>query len=113
MISFLLSRRSLTARRRFICNPFYVQAAARRVAHYWKCRRDIFGDRAFLPMTLAGAMAEDLETLEKGLVSVPPPDQHGRGVIFWHRTRMNRIVASRSSIVSYPPLTPDPLLLWK
>jgi hypothetical protein len=59
-------------------------------------------------MTLAGAMAEDLETLEKGLISVPPPDQHGRGVIYWHRTRMILTVASRCSTVSYPP---DPMLL--
>jgi hypothetical protein len=54
-------------------------------------------------MTLAGAMAGDLETLEKGLISVPPPDQKGRCVVYWHRTRMNRTVASRCSIVSYPP----------
>jgi hypothetical protein len=55
-------------------------------------------------MTIAGAMAEDLETLEKGLMSVTPPDHNGRGVIYSHRTRMNRTVASRCSIVSYPPL---------
>jgi hypothetical protein len=89
------------------------QAAARRVAHYWKCRRDIiFGNRAFLPVTLAGAMTEDLETLEKGLLSVPPSDQHGRCVVYWHRTRMNRTLASRCSIVSCPP-TPDPTYLYR
>jgi hypothetical protein len=67
---FLLSRRSLTDRSRFILRSLSTQAAARRIAYYWKCRREFFGDRAFLHMTLAGAMAEDLETLEKGLISV-------------------------------------------
>jgi hypothetical protein len=56
-------------------------------------------------------MAEDLETLKKALVCIVPQDQHGRGVLYMHRTRMHPAVASRSSIVSQPLLSFAPSVL--
>lgn len=46
------------------CCKHDVHAAAKRLVSYWKIRKDVFGeDRAFLPMTLAGAMAKDRAAL--------------------------------------------------
>jgi hypothetical protein len=63
-------------------------AAARRLVAYWDLRKKCFGpDRAFLPMTQSAAMAEDMEVLRKGIVSISPDDKHGRPVFYWDRIR--------------------------
>jgi hypothetical protein len=58
--------------------------AARRVANYWKTRVEIFGDRAFLPLTLTGdgtMSAEDVKLLRTGFFMVLPNDKQGRAVV--------------------------------
>jgi hypothetical protein len=58
--------------------------AALRVANYWKTRAEIFGDRAFLPLTLTGdgAMSsEDVKILRTGFFMVLPNDKQGRTVV--------------------------------
>jgi hypothetical protein len=77
-----------------------MQAAIARVAQYWKNRRKIFGPRrAFLPMTLDGAMEENVANLEKGFLNCLPPDLAGRQVIFFDRIRATPFVASRDSVL--------------
>jgi hypothetical protein len=52
-------------------------------------------------MTLAGAMLDDLEALQKGFVVMLPQDEKGRGVLFYDRIRAIPSVASRDSVVRY------------
>ena len=63
-------------------------------------RRKIFGEeRAFLPLTLMGAMAEDIEILETGIFSILPKDKKGRGVLVFDRIRAIPPLATRDSVV--------------
>jgi hypothetical protein len=77
-----------------------LEKAARRVVRYWKIRKDMFGlDRAFLPMTLDGAMAEDIALLSLGYAYLLPDDNHGRAVFFWDRTGFTSRSASREAML--------------
>ena len=77
------------------------RAAAQCMVAYWKVRKQYFGpDRAFLPMTLDGALADDMDTFNKVLLMLLSEDKHGRKVFFLDRVRCIRSVASRESIVS-------------
>jgi hypothetical protein len=63
---------------------FNVAAAARKLVMYWKRRREVFGDRAFLPLTLTGNGAlstENIESIETGSVVFLPNDAAGRTVV--------------------------------
>jgi hypothetical protein len=86
--------------RRFLENAnFDVWAAADRVIKYWEIRRLLFGqDRTFLPMTLAGAMAPLVPSLEHGLIFPTHQDAFGRMVVFFDRSRATKKVASRDEI---------------
>mmetsp|Transcript_1770 Transcript_1770/g.2477 ORF Transcript_1770/g.2477 Transcript_1770/m.2477 type:complete len:355 (+) Transcript_1770:263-1327(+) len=60
--------------------------AANRFAAYWKIRVEMFGDKAFLPMTLTGAYADDVEVLQMMekyplFRTILPNDCNGRTVI--------------------------------
>jgi hypothetical protein len=82
------------------CEKYDAWAAARRLVAYWEVRKKLFGpDRAFLPMTQTGAMAEDMEYSEKALVTMLPDDDHGRPVVCWDRVRATAAVAPRASIL--------------
>jgi hypothetical protein len=71
-------------------------AAAQRLVQYWTLRRQIFGpEKAYLPLTLDGAMADDIQYLQKGFVYTLPSDQHGRPVVFIDRVRVNAKVVPR------------------
>ena len=60
----------------------------------------MFGlDRAFLPMTLDGAMAEDIALLSLGYAYLLPDDNHGRAVFFWDRTGFTSRSASREAML--------------
>ena len=74
-------------------------AAARRLTSYWKLRKSLFGERAFLPMTLDGAMHEDRRVFELGFFTLLPPDRAGRQIIFWNRIACTRNVAHRDVFV--------------
>jgi len=61
-----------------------MQAAATRMVNYWRVRRMVFEERAFLPMKLSGMGAlaqEDLETLRSGKMILLPNDEQGRSVV--------------------------------
>jgi hypothetical protein len=55
--------------------------------------------RAFNPMTLDGAMEENVSDLEKGFLNILPADLSGRQVIFFDRIRATPFVASRDSVL--------------
>jgi hypothetical protein len=82
------------------CEKYDAEKAARRLVAYWDVRKKTFGaERAFLPMTQAGAMAEDMEYVEKALIVMLPDDDHDRAVFHWDRIRCIRSVAPRDSVV--------------
>ena len=69
-------------------NPF---AAARRLVTYWKTRKNIFGERAFLPLDLSksGALtAEDVALLNSGLHALLPNDKKNRSVWCLDRSKL-------------------------
>ena len=52
-------------------------------------------------MTLDGALQDDHEAIEKGLIKILPDDDHGRAVCFFDRTRMCDPHLTRGEVVSY------------
>ena len=70
-------------------------SAAKRLADYWKVRVKIFGEKAFMSMTLDGAMEEEVEYLEKAICMSLPPDAHGRPVVLVDRVRCIKEIAPR------------------
>jgi hypothetical protein len=67
------------------------RAAARRLANYWTVRKELFGEKAFLPMTQSGYGAltkEDVVVLSCGEVALLPNDDQGRSVLASDRNRM-------------------------
>lgn len=60
-------------------------AAAQGIVRYWKRRREVFRERAFLPMTITGdgALSQDaIDFLHGGNVAFLPCDSGGRTVLF-------------------------------
>ena len=83
---------------------FDTHEAAIRLCEYWKIRVATFGaDRAFLPMTLTGAMKDEV----KGMIEycpmqiLPMPDLSGRPVLFFNPSRRNFDQFSQESEVSF------------
>jgi hypothetical protein len=76
------------------------RAAARSVVSYWDTRLKIFGnERAFLPMTLSGAIVLDMEWMQQALIMKLPDDEHGRIVLHYDRMRCGSSKAPRDSIL--------------
>lgn len=68
------------------CEEGNIQLAALRLALYWQFRLDNFGeDRCFLPMTLAGAMRDEVMSMAKARVLqlLPNTDAAGRAIIYF------------------------------
>jgi hypothetical protein len=86
-----------------------VWAAAGRLARYWALRKELFEDRAFLPMTQTGGRGalsrEDLVVLNSGTVALLPEDNMKRGVFYNDRSRMvgtsSAAILSRSRCAFY------------
>jgi hypothetical protein len=82
------------------CDKFDAWAAAKHLVAYWDVRKKIFGsERAFLPMTQSGAMANEREHLEKALTMILPDDDCDRSVIYVDRIRTIKSIAPRSSVL--------------
>jgi hypothetical protein len=63
---------------------FNAAAAAQSIVLYWKRRREVFGDRVFLPLTLTGDGAlsnDDIEFINTGYIVFLPNDADGRTVV--------------------------------
>jgi hypothetical protein len=67
-------------------NFFNAWDAARHLTSYWNERKRVFGDRAFLPLTLLteeGALSKEaLHALNEGALRLLPNDSHGRAVVY-------------------------------
>jgi hypothetical protein len=86
---------------KFLRSEYYDAAsAAKRLQLYWKMRRKCFGEnRAFLPMTMSGAMKQDIAAIESGIFGILPCDAHGRGVLFFDRIKAIPPLADRDVVV--------------
>jgi len=65
--------------------------AARRVALYWKNRREVFGERAFLPLALSGNSAlkdDEIAMVKTGYMTIMPDDDRGRPIYFHDLSRL-------------------------
>ena len=60
---------------------FDVPRAAKKLADYWTKRVELFGDKAFLPMTLDGALRDDWDALKLGIWRLAGYDTSGRARI--------------------------------
>lgn len=66
--------------------------AAKRLVDYWNFRLDVFGaDRCFLPMTLNGAMKDEVVPMTKQCILqlMPVTDTAGRAILFFSPNRRN------------------------
>ena len=85
----------VSPRRRMLfieCEENNVPLAARRLALHWRLRLDLFGpSRAFLPMTLCGAMQDEIEHIVKRPINqlLPSTDASGRAIMYTVATRRN------------------------
>lgn len=64
---------------------FNAEAAAQGIVRYWKRRREVFRERAFLPMTMTGdgALTQDaIDFIRCGQATFLPSDSCGRTVLF-------------------------------
>jgi len=70
-----------------------VLAAARRLASYWTMRRDVFEDRAFLPLnqTGEGALSRgDMALLSNGFLMQLPNTQTGHSVLLYDQSKSDK-----------------------
>ena len=61
---------------------FDVPRAAKKLADYWSKRVELFGEKAFLPMTLDGALKDDWDALTLGIWRLAGHDELGRRIVF-------------------------------
>lgn len=74
------------------------KAAAERIAAYWECRKNVFGDRTFLPLDITGdgAMEEkDLELLRTGYLAFLLPHNMGHKVLHLNSKLAESVSAPR------------------
>eukprot|EP00545_Synedropsis_sp_CCMP1620_P001290 CAMPEP_0119014096 /NCGR_PEP_ID=MMETSP1176-20130426/9350_1 /TAXON_ID=265551 /ORGANISM="Synedropsis recta cf, Strain CCMP1620" /LENGTH=296 /DNA_ID=CAMNT_0006967235 /DNA_START=30 /DNA_END=920 /DNA_ORIENTATION=+ len=79
---------------------FHPKSAAKRIVDYWNHRIDIFEDeRAFLPLTLVGALREDKVALEIGMAQLTnTQDATGRTIFFFDPSKQDKSLYSRKSM---------------
>ena len=85
-------------------NDLDPQAAASRLCAYWDERVDTFGDElAFLPMTLKGAMREDVEHMIHScpMQRMAKPDLHGRQMTYYDVGRGDTVHGTVQQEVGY------------
>jgi len=101
------------------CDDYQTEKAARRLVNYWNFRVELFGEeRAFLPMTIRGAMADDMDGLQCAWTMcfiAPTRDQNGRAVLCcdrcmidpkkFGRDRLLRLIFYTAFAASNHPLT--------
>ncbi len=91
------------------------EKAAQGLVRYWKERRSLFGERAFLPMTLTGSgalNAEDIQFQECGNYAITGLDQQGSTVLVFdpsRRTTDDRGIRLRVSFYTWQVLFANPV----
>ncbi len=70
---------------------------------YWDMRKVVFGEKAYLPMTLhGGCLSEtDVENLKLGHFCILPPDNYGRAVLYECRGHLDDTGLNYASLVSH------------
>ena len=84
------------------CEVFHVDLAAGRLIKYWDKRVEVFGeDKAFLPLTLDGALKEDEISLEMAFVQSTEhaTDAEGRRIILGDPSKLDKSKYTRESMV--------------
>ena len=82
------------------CECFCPEKAAQRIVNYWQMRTTLFGNKAFLPMSLDRALQDDIETMK----TIPEAyfatgkDDHGRIVLFSNKNRIDFSHHDRMSV---------------
>jgi hypothetical protein len=77
----------------FSFHPNDPLAAARRLANYWKKRKEIFQERVFLPINLSGNGAltvDDVRILRTGYTLNLPRDRYGRTVLYMDNSKKHQ-----------------------
>lgn len=83
------------------CEGMNTKLAAERFLAYWHGRREIFGDKFTLPMTLSEAMRDDLAALKAGVYRIlPNRDSSGRQLIILEPRRNTGDGYTPESLVS-------------
>jgi len=84
------------------CMGVDVKMAAQRFVNYWECRREVFGpEKYLLPMTLGGALRDDLVAIEAGVFCLlPRTDVSGRQILYIDPSLHTREGYSSDSLVS-------------
>ena len=86
---------------------FDVSKAAKRLSLYWQFRKQIFEERAFLPMTLTGEGAltpSDVQAFRKGYQIPLSPNQNGHSVVFTDKLKLyelNPLVRRRCGFYTF------------
>ncbi|KAL7554520.1 hypothetical protein ACHAWF_017977, partial [Thalassiosira exigua] len=80
------------------CEVFHVERAVERWVKYWNKRVEVFGEeKAFLPMTLDGAMKDDTEAVQMNYLQVANgADPAGRAILIFDHTKESGEVSSDS-----------------
>ena len=84
------------------CVCYHSQLAAKRYCLYWEKRLEVCGpDKAFLPMTLDGAVRDDTAALEIGFFNYMAghADSQGRGILYLEPGKQDRTKYSRESMI--------------
>lgn len=83
------------------CEVFRADRAAKRLVRYWSTRLAIFGPhRAYLPLTLDGALKDDFIALSLGfMVSTERTDHQNRRIIYGDPAKLNSALYDRDSMV--------------
>jgi hypothetical protein len=80
---------------------FNAKLAAERLRQNWEFRVEIFGDLAFEPLTLAGALRNDTKALETGFAqNTVAKDDAGRGIFFLSPAKYDKTEVDVNSMVS-------------
>ena len=78
---------------------FHPKLAAVRLTKYWTARLSLFGESAFLSMTVDGALQNDTSVLDTHFCEILPNDKNGRRVIFYNRFRICTTQYDRDSLL--------------
>mmetsp|Transcript_16128 Transcript_16128/g.46289 ORF Transcript_16128/g.46289 Transcript_16128/m.46289 type:complete len:295 (+) Transcript_16128:238-1122(+) len=83
------------------CEVFNVDLAAERLIKYWDKRVELFGeDKAFLPLTLDGALKGDETSLGMAFIqSTEHADAEGRRIILGDPSKLDKTKYTRESMV--------------
>lgn len=68
-------------------------AAAESLANYWELRKEVFEERTFMPLTQTGNGALTTlhqEIIRSGVLATLPPDDRGRHVLVFDRSRAQK-----------------------